>query len=625
MAPERPIPAPPGPAAKRVYPALLGPTIEYPGGILASATPTADVRIQGVPCAKDATLTFHRNGRLAFAVLAHDYVANGETIPAGTRVGFETDGRMSTWIATRDTDLPTRVLLGSGEWHALAIPAGSHVTMEHGQLRSVDLAAPLAFDGLAFPTGTTLIFGDSGALSHATSPEPLELRGIRWAAHETVVFEFGHLREGYPAGEGTYDGVAYQAGEIVRLHDNGALARCYLAADTTLSGVPCMAGTRVYLDDEKRLIEGTIAIDTVLAGIPVAAESTVLLAGGTCAALTPREDVEVDGVPCAKGALVELDEHGHLLRATLARAIARDGWTLPAGCMIVLGAPRVIADGAYRGTTDPAPLRRLVGAGITTPEGRVLDDQWRVDLADGQVRSLLPVTGSAGDAATLRTEATITTPAGTLVAGARTTIELRADGTARSLVLARDQPVGAYTAKGGTRVHFHDTGAPSNLYLAEDTRIDGIPCAAARTKGMVLNDVEHRYREEVRFTESGQLVFATLAETAAVPISRAPDAPTIPLARGQTVARWPDGTLHVGTLAARWTHPSGCTAQASTLFGQFEDGSPSLVTLDAPFTLAGTEYAAGTVLELSAPGVVRSAGEAVVPLGPLGPLEPLTP
>ncbi|MFO0619700.1 MAG: hypothetical protein U0414_44360 [Polyangiaceae bacterium] len=580
-------------------PAILGKTFNHPEGGICGAMPIADVWIQGVPCAANTTVSFHRNGRVLFAVLARAHTIDGDTLPAGAQVSFESDGSLSAWVATRAEDFATRVMLASKEWVTITLPAGSKITMERGgtfdapvrelQLRAVTLVAPLTIDGRTFPAQTELIFGDSGSLSHATCPEPLELAGVRFAC-ETIVFEFGFLREGSADGDGVVDGVPYQSSEIVRFHDNGRLARCYLSEDTTLSEVPCKAGTRVYLDGQGRLVEGTVAIDTVIAHVPVAAGSVVNLDEGVPAALSPREDIELDTIPCAKGQLVELDAKGRVVRATLARDRVLDGWQLPAGSTVVLD--------------DARRLARVVAADATPPDGRRMPGTWRTDLVDGAVRMQLPVKpGSVAGSLTLRESATI----GGLVAAKGSNVEIE-DGIVVSLVLANDQPVGAHTAKGGTRVHLRPDGTPRSLYLASDARIDDIPCAGARTLGAIMNDVEHTYREHTRFGDDGALAHATLAEDAVVT--------SIPLAGNETIARWPNGTLHVGTLAQRWTHPLGYVARAKTLLGQFDDGSPSLITLDEPFG----EHAAGTVLSFAAPGVVKSVGAAKVPLGPCDPI-----
>ncbi len=578
-------------------PEILGHALYYPGGVLASAMPTADVRIQGVPCAADRAVSFHRNGQLWTTTLARTHAIEGGTLPAGTLVVFDADGRLSGWSAVREDAVPIRIRTASEAWIPIVLPAGSPITIERGQLRSVVLGGPLAFDDLAFPADTELIFGDSGSLSHVTCPEAIELRGLRWAADEAVVFVFGHLSEGYPDADGTFDGVPFRAGGRVGLHDNGRLAYCDLAQDTVLSNVPCAEGTQVDRDDAGNLLEATLASDTRLCGVPVAAGSTVGLQAGVPTALTPHEDCELDGILCARGALVELTTTGRLVRATLARDAVLDHWRLPAGSIVVLEEGRLCVAAA----TD-----------ATTPDGRALTGLWRIALAaDGAIRSLLPTTHpSVGDNPTVR-EAV---PIGGLTAAARSNVELRPDGTVRSLVLASDQRVGSWLARGGTRVHFHDDQSPSNVYLSEAADIDGVPCAAARTSGMVINGVEHTYREQVRLSPSGALLHATLAADTTLS--------GVPLAGGQTVTRWPNGSLHVATLAARWTHPDGYVAREHTLLALHEDGSPSLITLAEPFVRADTEYPTGTVLRFEPPGVVSSSETTHVPLGPCVPIEP---
>src|SRR3569623_1085433 len=281
-------------------------------GQMRSATVVRDVRIQGVPCKAGELVTVHSNGRLQTATLAIDWTCDGESLCAGARILLENDGKLGSWNQPLTSDREFLVVAAGGERLPGVIPAVSDVCWSSGQLRQGVLAGPVSFDGMAFPTGTRLLFGDSGARSHVTCPEEIELRGIRWARGRTVVFEFGHLHEGCPAADGVYDGIPYQEHEIVRLHDNGRMARCYLSCDTMLSGVPCAAATRIYLDDEGHLLEATLAEDCTLAGVPLAAEAGFGHKSGKPALMKPREDCEVDGIPCARGKLLELTTSGRL-------------------------------------------------------------------------------------------------------------------------------------------------------------------------------------------------------------------------------------------------------------------------------------------------------------------------
>ena len=92
---------------------------------------------------------------------------------------------------------------------------------EHRQLRTVTLGAALTLDGFTFPAETELVFGDSGAFSHARSAAILHVLGIPFAAQEEVVFLFGRLHEGWLAEDHEIESVPCQAGEIVRFHENG--------------------------------------------------------------------------------------------------------------------------------------------------------------------------------------------------------------------------------------------------------------------------------------------------------------------------------------------------------------------------------------------------------------------
>ena len=563
-------------------------------GQMRSAMVVRDVRIQGVPCKAGELVTFHRNGRLQTATLAIDWTCDGQSMSAGARILIESDGKLGSWMQTITSERELRARPANSETFVpVTIPAESEVCWESGQLRQVDLAGPLTFDGMSFPADTKLIFGDSGGLSHVKCPQEIELRGIRWARGRTVVFEFGHLREGYPADDGVYDGIPYQEHEIVRLHDNGRLARCYLSRNATISGVPCAAGTRIYVDDEGHLLEATLAEDCVLAGVPLAAEAGIGLKSGKPALMKPREDCEVDGIPCARDKMLELTESGRVVRATLSRAHALGGWLLPAGSTIVL---------------DEGKLLEIVVTDAVTPDGRDLPGMWRIFFDDaGAIRRELPVSSDWLHGIALREPFAIDG----LVAAARTGIELD-DNRLRSLVLATDQRVGAVTAKAGTRVHLHDNGSPSQVQLAEDTQISGVPCAAARTQHTVMNGIEYSYREDVRLYPDGSLRSATLA------------APTtlagIPLAKGDLISLHENGAPASVTLAARWAHPSGCVARKGTWLRLAADGAIEHITLDDPFTLDGTTHSAGAVLSFTASGVLTSSEPAVIPLGPCEPL-----
>lgn len=533
-------------------------------------------------------MSFHRNGRLASATLSRAHECDHELLAPGCLVGFTPGGGLASW--TCELAAP-RVLLTRGAEREceVELPEGTRVTVEHGKLRTAALCAALTLDGWEFPEHTELVWGDSGALSHATLPVPCTLHGVRWAAGETVVFMFGRIHEGYPDGDGVFQGIPYQGGEVLRFDERGGLARCYLGAECVLSGVPCQAGTRVYLDGEGGLLEGKLARDATLAGVPVAEGSAVALDGRAVLAVTPREDCLVDGLWCAAGSLVALDERGGVWLATLARERVVAGFVAPRGSVL-------------KREADGAPSMLVMTDGRDA-EGHTLAGCWTILWdADGRVRRRLPSTEhSSRTSVQLRAEAVID---GLRVAQ-DTAVVLDADGALRECVLAEGQTVEGLPCRARTRVRLDESGRPQSVLLARDTVIQGVPCARASTLNAVINGVEHTYNETLRLHPDGSVEFATLSDDAVID--------GIALSKGHTVSLYANGRLRVGTLAQPWTHPAGCVAAAHTLLGCLEDGSWSYITLAEPFEA----HDAGTLLQRTSPDAPVHAEPVTVALGPV--------
>lgn len=570
-------------ARKVVWSELLSQTIER-DGVLVHAVPIVPVWIQGLPCMANHAVTFRPNGRIHSLRLAREFAFDGEMLPEGVLVMMSETGSLASFMRVlpgpRTWQVPTAP--GSSREQPMTVPANSEVIVEGSRLRRVTLAGAIDFDGMTFPADTVLTFGDSGALSHVQAPAELQLRDILWAFGETLVFAFGKLREGYPVADGMLNGVPYRGGEILRFHDNGALARCILSKKAVLDGVPCAEDTGIYLDENGHLLEGVLARDCTIASVPVAQGGVVLLDNGMPIALIPREDVVIDKIPCAHGKLIELSETGRLVSGTLSQEHVFGAWTLPCGSVFVCNDGR---------------LERFIA---TDSPG--LPGTWRVEVATGQ---RWPTVGDRfGEVIHLREATTVDD----LVAHANTALELNSDGSVRSLVLARDQRVGALFAKGQTRVTFHSNRTPSSLFLVEDTVIKDVPCAAARTIGTVINGIETNYRECLRLNEDGTVNFADLARDAVVD--------GVPLAGGNTIGCHPGGGLHFGTLSARWSHPDGWVAERGTTLHLFANRTPSLITLAEPYN----GQAAGTLLCYDQPGIVASATPANVPLGTVEPI-----
>jgi len=81
------------------WPCLCGTLVWFhPNQRVALLYLASDLDVDGVPCAssKDLglALTFHRNGRLAAAVLAREHILAGRTFPRGTHVILDDKGRL---------------------------------------------------------------------------------------------------------------------------------------------------------------------------------------------------------------------------------------------------------------------------------------------------------------------------------------------------------------------------------------------------------------------------------------------------------------------------------------------------------------------------------------------------
>jgi hypothetical protein len=477
---------------------------------------------------------------------------------------------------------------------AVVMPVGSSLAFEHGRLRSATLGGAVSFDGTTFPIDTDLTFGDSGGLSHARSSEVLEVNGLRFAAHEEIVFLYGRLREGHLAEDTVVQGVPCAEYELVRFDEADRLRRACLWRDARFGEMLCAEGTRVYLDEDGRLTEGTLAEDATLSGIPCGAGSVVACERGVVVVATPREPIRLQGVPIAPDRPVELGLDGRALAFTLAEPHRFAAVDAPAGTRVVLrasGAPWLLV--ATDGRESDVPFAGTFSFWLAE-DGTVvhrLSTDLHSHVSRAQLREPTNVAG--------------------FPAIERMPIELGPDLAPRSLVLARDHRIAGLLAKKRRRLHLHEGGAPRELTLAEPATNDGLACRAATRLGATTNELEESYDELVRLHPNGRLAFATLAERGVHG--------GLPLAKGTNVVLRKDGTLEVGTLAADHEIAPGLVARGRTLLGRFADGSPSLVTLAAPWARGERTHEAGATLAFRSPGEL-SQDDASVELGPIEPL-----
>jgi hypothetical protein len=119
----------------------------------------SDLDIDGIPCASGKSLglalNFHRNGRLAAAVLAREHVLASRTFPRGTHVSFEEKGRLVGVTLPEDGDID-----------GIPIKAGASGLAFHdnGRLRELRLARSHLVLGQRYDAGTLLRFDRDGRI-----------------------------------------------------------------------------------------------------------------------------------------------------------------------------------------------------------------------------------------------------------------------------------------------------------------------------------------------------------------------------------------------------------------------------------------------------------------------------
>ena len=550
-APERPARSDPE------WPAILGVPFRREDGVVLSTEPVCDVEIQGVPCRKGATVSFHDNGQLKTARLAHRLTLDADDLPTGALVAFQRDGATMSWSAVLDDARTFWVRPASSESLdcRVDIPAGARVDKDYGRLRAFDAPGPVTVDGITFPAHTEVTFGDSGALSHARPLEELEVRGVLCLENETIVFEFGFLRQAYAAGACTIHGVPCTAYDIVRLHDSGRVARCSLSEDVEIEGVGCRGNTRVLLSDSGRVLEATLSRAHDFGGIAVEA-----------------------------GAVVTFHESGQLMYTTLTRPHDFRGVSAPAGSRVWLresGVPSLIARALDDGT------------------GALYLDE------EGAVRRRLPVTrrGASPISAMLREPVRIDG-----YACRKGSVEFHESGALSQFVLDGDQVVGGLAAKSSTRVRLREDGSAIEVTLTDDTEIKGIVCLGARTLSMSGGGAES-YAEYARMHRTGFVEFAQLARNTKIG--------GVPARGYESVCLHEDGRLKLVTLARDWKHADGWTAKAGTLLMLRDDGQPQAVTLAKPANISGLAFAAGAELQFGDDGAPKQVGAVSVSILPV--------
>ena len=152
--------------------------------------------IQGVLCTTRAW--YKPDGKLSACVLARETAFGTLTLPAGSRVDFDSDRRPGTVFLPRDTVIEGHCCIGEG-----------HDTMTefhpNGRLKFCNLRQPELIDGIPCQKSTAWI----------------------WMT---------------------------QGGAATTFHDNGKLSSCLLFADVTIEGQTFKKGKHINLDPEGKII-----------------------------------------------------------------------------------------------------------------------------------------------------------------------------------------------------------------------------------------------------------------------------------------------------------------------------------------------------------------------------------
>ena len=123
----------------------------------------------------------------------------------------------------------------------------------------------------------------------------------------------------------------------VRLHPDGSLSSYELATDATVQGHTLPAATYVWLDEHGGLKTLWLSQDTVIQGQTCRGgpfrHATSFHPDGSLFAFFPRDDVVIDGIPCASNPQVPVYLHpnGRPSRCRLAADVVVGGQTLRRG------------------------------------------------------------------------------------------------------------------------------------------------------------------------------------------------------------------------------------------------------------------------------------------------------
>lgn len=207
-----------------------------------------------------------------------------------------------------------RGILANDQVHAgWCWAGGEELVLARDRVRQGVLAAPQ--DVYGWPCRGAVAFDPDGRPRQLELASAVDHRGLRVHGRMSLV-------DGVPvavelATPAVIDGVRCQAGPVT-FRPSGELEAATLDGDQTLDGVALLGGTTVQgASTPFWRLAGTLAADHELRGVVAAAGTPFRRSGGAVVQLTPRDDVEIDGVRCLGGREVVWQD-GRLFRFVLA-------------------------------------------------------------------------------------------------------------------------------------------------------------------------------------------------------------------------------------------------------------------------------------------------------------------
>lgn len=211
--------------------------------------------------------------------------------------------------------------------------------VEDGRL-DLEAARDGQLDGWPVPGGSLLRLGSDGHLLYLKPPRDLELAGVTFRGGSLISFVWRRPYQGMLARDKKIGRVPCLGGREVALGGEPGrwfVQRATLSRDAQVNGYPCAAGTEISRDGGEggRMFAFVPSRLLVVDGVLCAPGKTIRLQEGRLWVATLAEDRVLSGVPCAGGGPVHFHPDGSLSHAQLSREWrARGGGVWRAGTTV---------------------------------------------------------------------------------------------------------------------------------------------------------------------------------------------------------------------------------------------------------------------------------------------------